>query len=167
MRYQITTLFAYFFILLFALVILSCEKNDDLYTPDEGEPTNSRFIDPDFIPYVNSFIEEGAKRGVSIDIANINMIFSESTMTNGECGGGQVRIKKSVWETQDDCYREYLVFHELGHCALDRGHRNDTIYNNWVSIMRGNGIGYPKQNIEPLFLFGKYKTYYIDELFDE
>ncbi|MEL6124666.1 MAG: hypothetical protein AAFR14_13205, partial [Bacteroidota bacterium] len=57
-------------------------------------------------------------------------------------------------------YREYIIFHELGHCVLFRDHVDACFANNtWTSIMRsGHGSCFDNYT-------SRTRPYYIDELF--
>jgi hypothetical protein len=57
--------------------------------------------------------------------------------------------------------KEYIVFHELGHCVLNRPHTEDSFSNGVCSsIMRsGNGGCYDYYNRFT-------RQYYVDELFE-
>ena len=130
-------------------------------------------VDPEFEPYVQEFIAEGAKRGQTIDFTDSGLIveFSDGTVqgASGFCYVGEhhVVIDKSEWTSLSEDVRGFLLFHELGHCELDRGHRNDKFSNNvWQSIMRGS----PLEGNEiwiPVPFFGFRKDHFIDELFNE
>ncbi len=130
-------------------------------------------VDPTFEPFVQEFIAEGAKRGETIDFSESGLIveFSDVQLpgANGLCYLGQhhIQIDKSRWFSFSEDVRGFLLFHELGHCELDRRHRNDKFGNDaWRSIMRGD----PLEGLEiwiPIPYFGFRKDYFIDELFNE
>ena len=87
----------------------------------------------------------------------------------GFCYLGQhhVVINKSVWQEGFEDYKTRLIFHELGHCELDRRHRNDRFSNSvWKSLMRGDPLNQAERQI-PVPFIGFRKQYYIDELFNE
>ena len=42
----------------------------------------------------------------------------------GVSWGREIVVKESYWATASESCRQYLVFHELGHCALDQRHRD-------------------------------------------
>ena len=51
-------------------------------------------------------------------------------------GHKDIVIKQPYWNTLGDYGREQLIFHELGHCALNRDHDNNKdIYDCPMSIM--------------------------------
>ena len=69
-------------------------------------------------------------------------------------------IDKTFWNRSSELYKEFVVFHELGHCVLDRNHKEDKdSRGRCLSIMR-SGLGdcldaYSSAN----------RTYYLNELF--
>ncbi|NJO65047.1 MAG: hypothetical protein HC836_45145 [Richelia sp. RM2_1_2] len=77
-------------------------------------------------------------------------------------GGRSVKISKEFWALSHDLERESLIFHELGHCSLNRDHTTETIAYNNYSVPRS--IMYP-------YIFGGSHYYeerrdeYIQELF--
>ena len=158
--------------ILFLLSLLVIFQN---CRPDNGIGSEAGVydVDPVFEPYVQEFIAEGAKRGKTIDFSDSGLIveFSDVQLAgaNGRCYLGQhhVEIDKSRWFSFSEDVRGFLLFHELGHCELDRLHRNDKFGNEaWKSIMRGD----PLEGIEiwmPIPFFGFRKDYFTDELFNE
>jgi hypothetical protein len=88
----------------------------------------------------------------------------------GTCTGGVVRIDRDYWVrfTTTDADREALMYHELGHCALGRGHvegwtthattpLNGIVVRIPSSVMRAEFIGGYAWSIA--------RDYYINELF--
>jgi len=159
----------HFHILLFiSTLVLSCTQENAPIV--EGPVYN---VDPEFEVYVQEFIAEGAKRGHNIDFSDsgLRIQFSELALDGaaGLCRLGRydIEIDKANWFQFSERFRAYLLFHELGHCELDRLHRNDKFGDNtWKSILRGDpftGI----ENRFPVAYFGFRKDYYLDELFDE
>ncbi len=158
----------YFLLLIISiLVIASCTDDGDT---DIGTTTYD--VDPTFEPYVQEFIAEGSKRGHDIDFSDtgLRIEFSDTAIegASGLCflGEHHIIINKENWFRFSERFRSFLLFHELGHCELDRLHRNEQFDDlTWKSILRGSpltGI----QNRFPVTYFGFRKDYYIDELFD-
>lgn len=141
--------------------------------PIDNNPNVVYDVDPAFEEYVQEFIAEGAKRGktISFDDSGLRIQFTEFPLDGaaGFCRLGRydVEIDKANWFRFSERFRSYLLFHELGHCELDRLHRNDKFSDDtWKSILRGDpfkGI----ENRQPVAYFGFRKEYYIDELFDD
>lgn len=93
-------------------------------------------IDSELQEYVDRFIAEGEARGQYYEdrIGEINISLAE-IFTNGvlgqcvsiEEGTDAIQIDKSYWQetSTSDLEKEFVMFHELGHCVLLRGHLNN------------------------------------------
>lgn len=102
-------------------------------------------VDAPLQPYFDRFAEEAALRNVVIDYdvlmisGDIRLITSQNVI--GQCGHSEeeptvVIVDKFYWDGANDLEREFLIFHELGHCALNRGHIDDSdAFGDCVSIM--------------------------------
>ena len=135
-------------------------------------------------PYVDLFEQEAAKRGEEITIDNLRVDFEED-LVEGTAAGTctfptnddptpHIRLDTTSFNWRNNEYhREILVFHELGHCILNRFHRPDDRVinnpepsklpnNNFISIMRGTG-----EQVYGGMLNNFKRDYYLDELFDE
>jgi len=143
-----------------------------------GKEDNPKTVDPEFELYLDRFIKEGAKRGKTLDIdkdGGVIMEFADLTPpTIGLCYNSlpvRIQIDRDYWKKTADSYnkenlREDVVFHELAHGFLKRGHRNDSLPNNeWTSMMCGE----PQINGRDwLINFNGYRReYYLDELFNQ
>jgi len=157
------------YIFSFILFIASCKT-------EEPELPNIN-VEEVFAPYVSSFIEEGSKRGFDIDFSDtgLSILFGNTPNASASCseiagedwGSHQILVNKDVWKTLNDSLRQRLIFHELGHCELNRSHKNDKFEDgSWVSMMRGDPLS-RQDELLPIPYFGFRKDYYIDELFDE
>lgn len=154
----------YILSILLILVFISC-----------SDSANDVVIDPELQPYVDRFIAEAASRGIEIDLeeSGLDMIFEEDISTAeyaGICryklGANEIAIDKERWDASSETRKEWLVYHELGHCVLDRRHRNDQFENGmWKSMMRGDLS--QEQSRLPLCYIWERDKYFIDELFDE
>jgi hypothetical protein len=147
------------FLLVTTVVIGSCAKDE--------EP--QYLIDAPLQEYFDRFQAEAALRNIVIDFkammisGDIRLIGTPNVI--GQCGHTEeepnvVIVDKFYWDSADDLEREFLIFHELGHCALDRGHLDDSDgQGNCISIMTsGTGlcnINYTQAN----------RTDLLDELF--
>ncbi|HUV84453.1 MAG TPA: putative metallopeptidase [Methanosarcinales archaeon] len=127
--------------------------------------------DKELESYINLFEEESkSRKAVSIDnliveygnTADVGQgLLNLLDVTIGVCYSGsdtpRIVIDKSYWADATDTQKEVLMFHELGHCILGRGH--DTRLDNGkvpVSVM------YPTIFT---FWYTKKRKYYLDELF--
>jgi len=101
------------------LVLFQSCKGDVLETDDE------------LIPYFDLFAEEGAKRGFDVDYeaSRIEGLIQNISQSNvlGQCFRNEEKPKKVIvdrdyWEEANETERQFLIFHELGHCFLNRSH---------------------------------------------
>lgn len=130
-------------------------------------PIESQILDPYY--YVKKFNTFAEKYNV-IPRTNyeIKIVDFGDQHILGQCRYSQKRqilLSKKVWESPNikNIYREYLLFHELAHCVLDRSHTDlhITSFNNLLipkSIMNSSitNINHYNENYE----------YYIEELFN-
>lgn len=102
---------------LLALLVSSC-----------GRPP-IRIVDAELQEYVSRFEQIGR-----FQIGDLEAQFGEIKEENvvGLCETDddaqtppKITISKEYWEGIIDVQREELLFHELGHCILNREHRND------------------------------------------
>lgn len=118
----------------------SCNKDENL----------DLFIDSSLQEYFDRFAVEGATRNVTVDftasrIAGYLRIITQSGVI-GQCAHSDskpntVIIDKLYWNTATDLEKEFVVFHELGHCVLNREHLDEADnQGNCVSIMT-SGVG--------------------------
>lgn len=158
-------------IIVFA-VIFGCNKNPlPIYqVPDDAQV------------FVDAFISEAAQRGVEIDISNLIISYT-GEIEEVLCGSCNTTLedpsvqKIVVIKTESACYDnseelEALIFHELGHCILNREHDNRLLQNGdprslmiFSSISHYIGCVY-QIGSDPCDLRFKRK-YYLDELFDQ
>jgi hypothetical protein len=73
-----------------------------------------------------------------------------------------VSLNKDFWATATDIQKEILVFHELGHCVLNRRHDDrlkqlGSYINAPASLMYSMPYGYE-------IVFKEFRTYYLNEL---
>jgi hypothetical protein len=152
-------------IVLLALVLAGCGSVPRLKT------------DPALEPYVESFKAEARRRGVLTapvvavfdDLRHIVPPVAGKTVL-GTCTSGVVRIDRTYWASlaTTDADREALMYHELGHCALGRGH-----VEGWTTHthphLNGAVVRIPSSVMRAEFIGGYAwfiaRDYYINELF--
>jgi len=146
-------------LLLVGLMYISCNR----------EPMQN--IEITFESLVLEFFEEGQTRGFNTLLSDLDITVEFGEVQDdagGECEyrSNTVTINASNWDGLDEYQKRWLIFHELGHCLLDRrGHLNERIGNGECqSIMKGIEDGFLCTNN----LYSKlWWDYYLDELFDE
>ncbi|HJW29308.1 MAG TPA: hypothetical protein VJ508_08635, partial [Saprospiraceae bacterium] len=149
----------WFMAIIVMILLGSCQKDEQV----------DLFIDSSLQEYFNRFAAEGAARNVMVDYTAsrvsgyIRLITTPNVV--GQCAHDATKpntviIDKIYWDSADDLEREFVVFHELGHCVLNREHLDEAdAQGNCISIMTsGNGsckINYTQAT----------RSAYLDELF--
>ena len=99
--------------------LLACNKADTLET------------DPELEPYFQLFADEALLRGITVDyeLARIEGLIQDIPDANiqGQCFRNEERPRKVIidvnyWDNATEAEKEFIIFHELGHCFLDRDH---------------------------------------------
>ena len=151
-------------ILCLGLCFFACKEDE----PPKDFPN----VDERLHGFFRSFENEAAARGIEIDLneailtANISEI--EGQGVAGQCSrpinslDNDITIDETFINSNvSNLLKELVVFHELGHCFLQREHREDEYPNgNCISIMR-SGLDGCRDNYTSSF-----RSIYIDELFD-
>ncbi len=153
---------SYLYLFLIACFVSSCaHKVDGVRLNEELEP------------YFIIFEEEAAKRGVVFDneveqiegyLQNIadEGVIGACRRNDGEGKNRSVFFDKPYWATATRLEKEYVVFHELGHCFLHLDHDDrENEKGECISIM-ASGIGSCRDNFNDLT-----RDELIDELFSK
>ncbi len=151
-------------LLLLVLASLSACKND-------REPVYS--VPVELENYIDAFEADAAANGTTLNIDDLILEYGSELVLDGTEAAGlchyetdetgpRIELDTATlnW-TLHDFSREALVYHELGHCILDRSHDNALLPNrNYKSLMKSSGeISYSG--------FNQFKRdYYIAELFN-
>lgn len=155
------------------LFLLSCHPETVTETVQYSVPASVE-------PYVQSFRTEAQRRNHPVSTDRLVIDFGD---TQGEdvCGrcvleaGQPPRIILSMdaycWQQASANEQEGLVFHELGHCLLNRQHRSDHFANRaYVSLMNPDNMGVYATCRYPIGDDDCDKrprrSYYLDELFN-
>jgi hypothetical protein len=88
-----------------------------------------------FESYVSDFEQASQSVGKPTTVGSIVIDYDPFTATDlvdlGQCEWGNlfhsphIRINKEQWNRLGETARRILLFHELGHCVLNRDHRTD------------------------------------------
>ncbi len=164
-----------FSVLLLLLAVLSCRPRP------QAEPEPKQYSVPaDVEPYVQAFRDIAQQHGQTIPADNLIITFGETQRQDacGQCDRATGKTPRITLKTDDLCWknanqqeREALIFHELGHCWLNRDHRPDRFPNGiYVSLMNADDVGiyatcrYPIGN--DVCDKRPRRQYYHDELFN-
>jgi len=144
-----------------------------LFTCSDDEQVIKSFVNVDerLWPYFERFEEVAADRGVMVDLNLSGIVASLERFDQPNVAGKCQHPTPSenillidlpfFVNTTDDMLKEFVIFHELGHCYLGRDHREDGYQNGvCISIMR-SGIGDCLDNYTK-----NTRSIYLDELFD-
>lgn len=91
-------------------------------------------------PYVDSFEKLHGKK-ISTQISIVPK-FSDSTLSKDAVGvcyysyPRKIELLSSFWKSSSNLTRRSLIFHELGHCELERGHFDKEEQTFPLSLMR-------------------------------
>ena len=152
------------------LTALACQEDEAIVNVEESPSSKSYAnVSPQLWDYFQRFEEEAASRGFSIDLNNDNLEADIEEISEDYVAGtctfhsqmpNRIIIDEGFWSQSSDLFREMVIFHELGHCVLYRGHREDAFGNGaCVSIMR-SGVDGCSDNYRQ-----NTRAYYLDELF--
>jgi len=138
-----TILLLSLFILCFSFI--ACEE--------EPQPA----IDVDLLVYVEDFIFEANERdyidengnALHIDSLGIEVMFTNisNSAVIGRCNrdendeGVSISIDPLFWKTSTELEKEYIMFHELGHCVLNRNHTTQSDMNSTCLSIMEPGTG--------------------------
>jgi len=161
------------FVLILGLSACQDEMVLEEAVPTSETPTssNSNFSNAlvDFRPYFERFEEAAAERGLTFE-SSLNALETSLEHINdgnvvGECHWNShapelVIIDIPFWNNASDLDREYVMFHELGHCVLFRDHDNSINHQGFcLSVMASGTTG-----CESVYTPAN-REYYLDELF--
>ena len=149
------------------LLFTSCQQE---FTDQEDKFDLGGDITSDLAPYFKSFQEEAEHRGILVDYTSANVTAEIKQIDEGSVAGTcttnghdlrHISIDQSFWSKASPLLREMVIFHELGHCILGRGHEEGRFDNGVCrSIMRsGLGTCADAYNVTN-------RDYFIEELFD-
>jgi len=150
-------------------------------------------INPIFKPYIQEFVYASMGKVKQKDLKGLTMGFHKypkNSNTVGTCHPmgyfTEIDINKKWWDNHESSTeRQELIFHELGHCILKRGHTEEPINSSgffawWERLFFKLGIfkkknrlpdGCPSSYMHPYTLspdcIMKHYLYYLDELFTE
>ena len=129
---------------LLLIILFSCQRQ-----PVEMEPKQYN-VPSDVEPYVQAFREAARRRGQTLLADNLLVSFGtvQTPTACGQCTRQTGRTPRVVISTNADCWqsassyeRECLIFHELGHCLLNRDHVvNRFPKGQYVSLMNPDDV---------------------------
>jgi len=155
-------------------LFVACQKDNSFEEPSSfaeplSETKSYTNVPPLLWDYFQRFEEAALLRGEVIDLNNKDitaeiMEISDDgvagTCTYSSHAPNHIVIDEAFFNQTSDLYKEMVIFHELGHCVLFRGHRETRDqHGNCVSIMR-SGVEGCRDNYR-----SETRAAYLNELF--
>jgi len=128
------------------------------------------FVDNDLQEYFERFEAEAVSRGVTVNLSAAEIEGYIDNIANpniaGQCTHNSnepnvVTIDRNFWSGYNDLEKEYLVFHELGHCYLGREHLEAINFNGTCFSIMNSGTIPCRSNYS-----NRTRSDYLDELFE-
>lgn len=126
----------------FSMLLLSSCENE----PVEPEQNVYPEVDQRLWHLFEAFEQEASDRGIEVDLEAVGISGDISSIPEDHVAGqcsyssaapGVVTVDEEFWNNSSGLFQEFIVFHELGHCYLGRGHREDVDENGFcISLMR-------------------------------
>ena len=160
------------FLSVFFLVFFTACQEDEPIAEAEVVPEvrTFPFVDERLWDFFRRFEDEAAERGLAIDLnaegITGEIMEIEQDRVAGSCSFGShitnhVTIDLGFWNSSNDLFREFVVFHELGHCSLLLGHREETLEDGTCASIMRSGLEDCRDNYRFLT-----RESYLDELFE-
>ena len=146
-------------ILSICILLWSCHHENEQLYPEE------------FKVIVDAFFEEANIRGHDLQQSHYDFEIKlgetpgENVLGSCQQNGHVITINEEEWPMLTDREKEWVLFHELGHCILGRGHMNaESLTGECYSYMKG-----AENDFEcSINYYSEYwREYYMDELFDD
>lgn len=147
----------YLFFWLFLVFLPGCQEEEIIH------------LDPELTNYFDRFALEASNFNITFDYQTDRiegyLTQIEERAVNGKCERNSVYpdrvfIDLDFWRKASDLEREFVVFHELGHCFLNRGHLDDADPRGVCISMMHSGAGSCRNNYGAAS-----RTAYLQELF--
>ena len=158
--------------LAFFALLASCTKPDDV-VDDQQQQQQVIYenVDLELQEYFQAYEKEAADRGITVDLSandiTGHIIDIDGDGVAGECQFNSDRpnnltVDREVWDAVGPRLREYIVFHELGHCERLRKHRETADSTGACISIMASGVGGCRERYNSLT-----REAHLDELFDE
>lgn len=148
------------------LLLTACDKKQAALLDAKIYPDTDQRL----WPYFAKFESEAARHNMPIDLNAINIRGSIQEIpvedivglcNNSSENSNQVLIDEGFWNRSSDVSKEMIIFHELGHCVLQRSHLDETLDNGMCKSLMRSGFG----DCITLYGLGDHEDYYLEELF--
>ena len=133
--------------LLLAIFFTSCQQE---FIEQDNSQILGGDITPELAPYFRTFQDEARQYGIIVDYESANVTAELINIDEGSVAGAcstnghnirDITIDKSFWNRANSLLREMVIFHELGHCILGRGHSEGSLQNGICRSIMRSGLG--------------------------
>jgi len=138
-------------------LVFTCQMERDEVIPNEVKS------------FVDSFFLDAQLHGLDINRSEIGLLIEfadiDQLLVDGQCNRSEnkITIDSFFWNFSTESEKKWLVYHELGHCVLERAHDNSSFVNGECkTIMHGDFAG---RDCSSNFVSDSWSEYYIEELF--
>jgi len=154
--------------LFIVLSIISCQK-DPIEVVEEIPLQDD--ITAELTPFFRSFQQAASDYGLDVDYGAARVTAEIVSIDEGSVAGTcttngrdlrHIAIDQSFWNRSSTLLREMVVFHELGHCILGRGHEEGQFDNGICRSIMRSGLGSCSDAYTP-----QNRAYFIEELFSQ
>lgn len=123
--------------LIMLLLITGCGKSIEDFIRIDNTNVKKAKTNPIFAPFIQSFEAEfNRKVRVPIVLKTIENKYAGVCLVYSN-GYREIRINKNSWDQYSHEQKEQLIYHELGHCVMNKNHDNALLNNHCPnSIMR-------------------------------
>ena len=154
------------------LLFTACQKDSSITESSTAIPENKSYanVPVKLWDYFQRFEEEALLRGENIDLNTKNitaeiMEISENgvagTCTYSSHAPNHIVIDETFFNQTNDLFKEMVIFHELGHCVLFRGHREDKHADGTCASIMRSGVQGCRDNYR-----NTTRVAYLNELFE-
>jgi len=159
----------YIYLLAF-IIFASCGFDDPSQVLSPQEQTQNPYINVDerLVSHFQEFERVAAARGIYIDLRDLGITGVidqiDETGVLGTCQYGlhihHVTVDENFWRRASNISKEFVVFHELGHCVLARDHSESAFANGICKSIMRSGLG----DCRDAYISAN-RNYYLNELF--
>lgn len=113
-------IYSIFFVAIISVLFFGCSEEEE------------SAIDPDLLPYIESFILEANERDINLSIDSLGIEIKFENISDpsviGRCrrdengNNESIAVDPIYWKQSTELEKEYVMYHELGHCVLNRPH---------------------------------------------
>lgn len=145
------------------ILLNSCQKDLNIDSPQDDDTNNLSY-------FFDKFEKEAEIRGLDVDLSARQIEGFIAKLGEGEGVAGKCRyhssrpneivVDQGIWEVSNTTTKELIVFHELGHCVLGRGHDEGINQDGTCKSIMRSGIMGCQDNYNT-----KTRNLYLDELF--